>query len=632
VASMPHPTKHFGNDGLFSLHRHVINYRSYTLILIKISVILTLLSGCAARILTTPCTPDNQQLLAHCPPSHAIDDMAIQTHQNLRQWLPFDQQEEDYINLAMVTDIPIQDAFVKVVGTKYQDAVNSLATKIWLIEHAQHTLDLAYYIYTPDISGYAILAALCDAVQRGVDVRLMVDSVGSFDTTHAELKTLYNCAAKAGFRINANNELTTTRATIQVVIFNSLTTIASRFNRRAHDKLIIADGTFSKKAILMLGGRNISNSYYGLDENLQPDYSTFKDLEVLIRPIPDTTGMDSPTHLMEDYFSTLFIHQGNKNLTSWWSYDDQLERAYASLAQLHDSTLFSKAYKEIANTINKDFHKSKVKLAHEIGNLRSNDNVVEEYESNLDANPNSIMAILRNISEDMPQMKEIRIVSPYFFLEEYLLKEGGVIAKNRSLLVEWLNQNPDRTLEIITNSVLTSDNFFTQAIIDMHTGPKLMLSPEMEKTWLDSDLDINEHNSDLMASQEWLSQIEHPRLQLYQTGKIDSFRLGGTTYYGKLHAKFIVTDQFGFVGTSNFDFRSMLFNNEVGFFILGDEILHKLNQEFDILKSQSYLWGSKDWLALREAVRQAGGIKGFMTKSQRSIYKVLKKLGMKFQF
>jgi phosphatidylserine/phosphatidylglycerophosphate/cardiolipin synthase-like enzyme len=187
-------------------------------------------------------------------------------------------------------------------------------------------------------------------------------------------------------------------------------------------------------------------------------------------------------------------------------------------------------------------------------------------------------------------------------------------------------------MEIITNSVLTSDNFFTQSVIDMHTGPKLFLSEETENIWLDSDLEVNEHNLAFINSPQWQEEIIHPRLRLYQTGKIDSIRLDGDKYYGKLHAKFIVTDQLGFVGTSNFDFRSMLFNNEVGFFILGEAPLDTLNQEFELLKSQSYLWGSAEWLELREMVRQAGGMKGFTTKSQRSIYKVLKNTGLKFQF
>jgi phosphatidylserine/phosphatidylglycerophosphate/cardiolipin synthase-like enzyme len=41
----------------------------------------------------------------------------------------------------------------------------SLAAKIWSIENAQHTVDATYYIFKPDLVGYAVLGALCNAVK-----------------------------------------------------------------------------------------------------------------------------------------------------------------------------------------------------------------------------------------------------------------------------------------------------------------------------------------------------------------------------------------------------------------------------------------------------------------------------------
>ena len=55
-----------------------------------------------------------------------------------------------------------------------------------------------YYIFKPDRVGYAMLGALCDAVQRGVDVRLMVDSLGSISPAHPELRALETCADEQG--------------------------------------------------------------------------------------------------------------------------------------------------------------------------------------------------------------------------------------------------------------------------------------------------------------------------------------------------------------------------------------------------------------------------------------------------
>jgi phosphatidylserine/phosphatidylglycerophosphate/cardiolipin synthase-like enzyme len=55
----------------------------------------------------------------------------------------------------------------------------------------------------------------------------------------------------------------------------------------------------------------------------------------------------------------------------------------------------------------------------------------------------------------------------------------------------------------------------------------------------------------------WQEQVNHPRLLIYETGRLDSAKLGeGQVNYGKLHAKFYLENDIGFVGTTNFDYRS----------------------------------------------------------------------------
>ena len=108
------------------------------------------------------------------------------------------------IDLGMEASVPILDARMRIIGSSYEESLRSLAAKIWLIDNAQFTVDAAYYIFKRDMVGYAFLGALCDAVKRGVDVRLMVDSLGSIDMVHSELKALENCAIDAGFVRNGN--------------------------------------------------------------------------------------------------------------------------------------------------------------------------------------------------------------------------------------------------------------------------------------------------------------------------------------------------------------------------------------------------------------------------------------------
>ena len=79
--------------------------------------------------------------------------------------------KRDPIRVGKRANIPVKSARAKFLGGNDIDALNSIAAKIWMIENAEHTIDMVYYIYTPDLIGKALMGALCDAVERGVHNR-----------------------------------------------------------------------------------------------------------------------------------------------------------------------------------------------------------------------------------------------------------------------------------------------------------------------------------------------------------------------------------------------------------------------------------------------------------------------------
>lgn len=132
-----------------------------------------------------------------------------------------------------------------------------------------------------------------------------------------------------------------------------------------------------------------------------------------------------------------------------------------------------------------------------------------------------------------------------------------------------------------------------------------------------------------MESEEWKKKINHPQIFIYETGKLDSVTLGsGTEQYGKLHAKFITGGEYGFVGTSNFDYRSRLYNNEMGFFYENSGVSRDLVDVFEFLKSTSYRWGSPEWLQMRRQAMALKGMKGWSVRHQRGVYKFMKATGI----
>jgi len=113
-----------------------------------------------------------------------------------RSWASPEELTLDPVEAAKNVFIPVTRDDVKILGPYGDDPLRSLALKIWMIENAQHTIDVVYYIFTPDLVGQSILGALCNAVQRGVDVRIMVDAAGSFSLVKDHFRALETCATQ----------------------------------------------------------------------------------------------------------------------------------------------------------------------------------------------------------------------------------------------------------------------------------------------------------------------------------------------------------------------------------------------------------------------------------------------------
>jgi phosphatidylserine/phosphatidylglycerophosphate/cardiolipin synthase-like enzyme len=300
------------------------------------------------------------------------------------------------------------------------------------------------------------------------------------------------------------------------------------------------------------------------------------------------------------------------------------------LAALRAMPDFKLAYDNMEDYLQQDLHPARTRIAHELGNI-INKKVVSDYDKNLQKNPNSIIYMTRQLAEMDPDNRTVRIVSPYLFVPKYEREDGTVYEDGSENLYSWLEEHPDNRIEIVTNSIMTSDNFFAQAIIDMDTAPRLLLDKATREKWR-KKLKKSELNPELVESQNWKDLINNPRVRIYQTGRRDADLLGGDVAYGKLHAKFFLTDNWGFVGTTNLDYRSRLYNNEMGFFFAGEKLRQSLEQEFEMLKSQSYLWGSPEWLELRAKVRALGGMKGHTSTKQRTTFTRLRTSGLHWQF
>lgn len=142
------------------------------------------------------------------------------------------------------------------------DGRNAFAARALLAQAAERTLDVQYYTWHKDMTGTLLFAALREAGDRGVRVRLLLDDQGTsgldgllsaLDAHPAIEVRLFNPFAVRNMRLLA-----------YVSDF-------SRANRRMHNKSFIMDSQ-----VAIVGGRNVGDAYFGATDDV-----LFADLDVM---------------------------------------------------------------------------------------------------------------------------------------------------------------------------------------------------------------------------------------------------------------------------------------------------------------------------------------------------------------
>jgi cardiolipin synthase C len=145
--------------------------------------------------------------------------------------------------------------------------VDGLLLRAQMIDAAERTLDLQYFIFRGDTSGRLLTAALQRAADRGVRVRVLVDDS---DTITGDEQLLF-LDGRRNVEIRVFNPFVyrghASMLKSMEFLFN-----ARRLDYRMHNKLLVVDD-----AVALVGGRNIGDQYFQID----PD-SQFADDDVFV--------------------------------------------------------------------------------------------------------------------------------------------------------------------------------------------------------------------------------------------------------------------------------------------------------------------------------------------------------------
>lgn len=197
------------------------------------------------------------------------------------------------------------------------DARDAFAARVLLAQAAERTLDIQYYIWRRDMTGTLLFAALRDAAERGVRVRLLLD-----DNNTAGLDPVL-AALDAHPRIEIR--LFNPFVYRQMRALGYLTDF-SRANRRMHNKSFTADNQ-----VTIIGGRNVGDEYFGAADDL-----LFADLDVMaIGPVVGDVSRDFDRYWNSDSAypaARLLAPVDQATLEQLTAQASQLERSPAAVA------------------------------------------------------------------------------------------------------------------------------------------------------------------------------------------------------------------------------------------------------------------------------------------------------------
>ena len=137
--------------------------------------------------------------------------------------------------------------------------VDGFLARLEMINAAERTLDLQYYIFRGDETGRLLTDALSRAAERGVRVRVLVDEAERVPGD----EQLLALSGHAGIEIRVFNPWRyrgnhNFLRDIEFILHHS------RLDYRMHNKMLVVDG-----AVALAGGRNIGDQYFQVDPQSQ---------------------------------------------------------------------------------------------------------------------------------------------------------------------------------------------------------------------------------------------------------------------------------------------------------------------------------------------------------------------------
>ncbi|MGN6520228.1 MAG: phospholipase D family protein [Dokdonella sp.] len=394
---------------------------------------------------------------------------------------------------------------------------NALMSRVVLADAARHSIDLQYYIFRNDATGRLVAQRLLAAADRGVRVRILLDDIDISKEDHL-LDALH---AHPNIEVRLFNPFRFRHRSILAKAGQFLLE-GPRLNRRMHNKSFIVDGMQA-----IVGGRNIGDAYFDAGDEVH-----FRDLDVLaIGPVVAQVAAMFDRYWNSDAAFPVTAYSDN-------------DVSNANLAVLRDRLLRdARAFteSEYAEVVAEDLPNgpsAERKGAWFWGEAY----LAADDPAKVDPSPGVDERRLRRIAPALRReldaaQSQALIVSPYF------IPGADGVALLAALVAR------GATVKVLTNALSATDE------PEVHAG-------------------YAKYREDLLRAGVELYELEGLRGAGIQ-------RAYGTSSGVSLHAKTMVIDHRRvFVGSMNFDPRSVAFNTEMGVIVDSPGLADAIEQFF----------------------------------------------------
>ena len=419
-------------------------------------------------------------------------------------------------------------------------------SRLALVETAEHSLDLQYYLWWEDVAGLILLRRVQAAADRGVKVRLLLDdflykapdehvaALGSHP--NIEIK-LYNPAGVGRGRKLARS-------------FNFLFNFR-KLDHRMHNKMLIADG---RRAVM--GGRNIGDDYFGTSEEFN-----FRDMGVLVRGHAVEGAAESFLAYWESKFARPIEDRYKKALP-----DNALGELAADFAAITDAARTGNGF-SLADSLSAREARMILKK-YESAAVEARVVLVADLPGKVGAFSHESVVLPALLRLEHHARKDILLVTPYFVPYDFEIED-----------IEKFVSRGGR-IRILTNSLVSNN----QPMV--HAGYS-----SRRRRVLEAGAELHEVRTDAARKEEFTSPPAHE-------GSI----------YG-LHCKAaLFDDDRAFLGTFNLDPRSAAVNTEVALLIESKELNRRMRAtlEKDLELKNSWQVTMKGSRGLRWAGEDGG--------------------------